>query len=88
MVQVGRAYGIPSLQVAGPDFLPTVERVLATPGPQLCQVTLDPDQQFEPKLSSKSLPDGRIVSAPLEDLYPFLDRDELLGNLLVPPMEY
>ena len=60
----------------------------STPGPQLCQVTLDPDQQFEPKLSSKSLPDGRIVSAPLEDLYPFLDRDELLANLLVPPMEY
>jgi acetolactate synthase I/II/III large subunit len=88
MVQIGQAYGIPSLQVAGPDFLPTVERVLATPGPQLCQVMLDPDQQFEPKLSSKSLPDGRIVSAPLEDLYPFLDRDELLGNLLVPPMEY
>ena len=88
MVQIGQAYGIPSLQVAGPDFLLTVERVLATPGPQLCQVILDPDQQFEPKLSSKSLPDGRIVSAPLEDLYPFLDRDELLENLLVPPMEY
>ena len=88
MVQIGQAYGIPSLQVAGQDFLPTVERILATPGPQLCQVTLDPDQQFEPKLSSKSLPDGRIVSAPLEDLYPFLERDELLGNLLVPPMEY
>ena len=88
MVQIGQAYGIPSLQVAGPDFLLTVERVLATPGPQLCQVILDPDQQFEPKLSSKSLPDGRIVSAPLEDLYPFLDRNELLANLLVPPMEY
>lgn len=88
MVQVGHAYGIPSLQVAGPDFLPTIERALATPGPQLCQVTLDPDQQFEPKLSSKSLPDGRIVSAPLEDLFPFLDRNELLANLLVPPMEY
>ncbi|THI90512.1 MAG: thiamine pyrophosphate-binding protein [Nitrospira sp. CG24A] len=88
MVQIGQAYGIPSLQVAGPDFLPTIERVLATPGPQLCQVTLDPDQQFEPKLSSKSLPDGRIVSAPLEDLYPFLERDELFENLLVPPMEY
>ena len=88
MVQIGQAYGIPSTQVAGQDFLPTVKRVLGAPGPQLCQVTLDPNQQFEPKLSSKSLPDGRIVSAPLEDLYPFLERDELLGNLLVPPMEH
>jgi|CXWL01.1.fsa_nt_gi acetolactate synthase-1/2/3 large subunit len=87
MVQIGQAYGIPSLQVEGPDFLPSVERVLAAPGPQICQVKLDAEQQFEPKLSSRSLPDGRIVSAPLEDLYPFLERDELLGNLLVPPME-
>lgn len=87
MVQIGQAYGIPSLQVEGPDFLPSVKRVLAAPGPQICQVKLDSEQQFEPKLSSKSLPDGRIVSAPLEDLYPFLERDELLGNLLVPPME-
>ena len=49
---------------------------------------LDPNQPYEPKLSAKSLPDGRIVSPPLEDLSPFLDREELLSNLLVPPVEY
>ena len=34
------------------------------------------EQNFEPKLSSKVLPDGKIVSPPIDDMYPFLDRDE------------
>jgi acetolactate synthase-1/2/3 large subunit len=47
-------------------------------------VILDPAQGFEPRQSSRQLPDGRIVSAPLEDLYPFLERQELRENLLIP----
>jgi acetolactate synthase-1/2/3 large subunit len=45
---------------------------------------MDPAQSFEPGLSSRTLPDGRIVSAAFEDMYPFLERDELAGNLLMP----
>ena len=41
-------------------------------------------QLFEPKLSSRQLPDGKIVSASLEDMAPFLDREELEDNMLVP----
>ena len=48
---------------------------------------LDPEQTFEPKLSSRQLADGRMVSSPLEDLHPFLSREELLENLLIPPFE-
>ena len=44
---------------------------------------LDPDQQFEPRMSSRQLPDGKIVSVPLEDMYPFLEREELFENLLL-----
>ena len=43
---------------------------LAAEGPFLCEVMLDPEQTFEPKLSSRQLPDGRMVSSPLEDLFP------------------
>ena len=46
---------------------------------------LDKDQPFSPKVSSRRLPDGRMVSAPLEDMAPFLSREELATNLLVPP---
>jgi acetolactate synthase I/II/III large subunit len=53
----------------------------------MCEVVLDLNQQFSPKLSSRKLPDGRMISAPLEDLAPFLDREELKQNLLIPGWE-
>jgi len=69
------------------DFTSPLQKTLDMPGPVLCEVMLDPDQGFEPRQSSRQLPDGRIVSAPLEDMYPFLEREELLDNLLIPPWE-
>ena len=44
--------------------------------PVLCEVILSDKQNFEPKLSSKVLPDGSIVSPPIEDMFPFLPREE------------
>jgi acetolactate synthase-1/2/3 large subunit len=45
---------------------------------------LDLRQTFSPKLTSRRLEDGRMVSSPLEDMAPFLDREELRGNMFVP----
>jgi acetolactate synthase-1/2/3 large subunit len=56
----------------------------ATAGPVLWEVRLRLDYSFEPKLSSMRLPDGTMVSKPLEDMAPFLERDEFLSNMLVP----
>jgi acetolactate synthase-1/2/3 large subunit len=87
MVKIAIAYGVPAFRVDQADFTGCIREALVTPGPVLYEVMLDPQQTFEPRISSKQLPDGRIVSAPLEDMFPFLDRDELLENLLIPPME-
>ncbi len=87
MMKVATAYELPAVRIEGPEFMSAVDRALDSPGPYVCEVMLDPEQEFEPKLSSRQLPDGRIVSAPLEDLYPFLPREELLDNLLIPPYE-
>lgn len=88
MVAVAAAYGIPTRKVYGQDLEEGIHEALLSEGPFLCEVMLDPDQQFEPKLSSRQLPDGRIVSSPLEDLSPFLSRQELLDNLQIPPVEH
>jgi len=48
------------------------------------EVVLDPEQLFEPKLAARQLPDGKIVSPSLEDMWPFLPRQELQQNMLVP----
>ena len=87
MVKVAEAYGLPAYRISGEDFPRQLVDALEAPGPALCDVTLDPEQLFEPKLSSRQLPDGRMVSAPLEDMFPFLSREELQQNLLIPPME-
>ena len=61
-----------------------ISATLSGVGPQLLEVMLDKRQQFSPKLSSRKLDDGRMISAPLEDLFPFLSREELSANMLIP----
>lgn len=64
-----------------------LRQALAADGPALCEVLIDPAQPFAPKLASRRLPDGRMVSSPLEDLQPFLSREELAENMRIPILE-
>ncbi len=82
-VKLGCAYGIPSVRVDRVADLDRVAQALAAEGPALCDIVLDPAQEFEPRSKSKQLPDGRIVSPPLEDMFPFLDPEELAANMIV-----
>jgi acetolactate synthase-1/2/3 large subunit len=81
-VKVAAAYGIPSSRLEAKDFPKHVDEVLQTTGPHLCEVMLDETQGFEPRMSSRQLEDGSIVSPSLEDMYPFLERDELKRNMI------
>jgi acetolactate synthase-1/2/3 large subunit len=85
--KIARAYGIPYVRLEERFFQRSLRKALEMPGAVICEVMLDPTQEFEPRQSSRPLPDGRIVSAPLEDMYPFLEREELLQNLFIPPWE-
>jgi acetolactate synthase-1/2/3 large subunit len=88
MVRVAEAYGIPAERVATHAALDgAISRALASDGPALVVVAMDPKQNFAPKVASERLPDGRIVSKPLEDMWPFLPRDEFRSNMLVPEWE-
>jgi acetolactate synthase-1/2/3 large subunit len=63
-----------------------VRKVLDMPGPVLCDVNVLPDEMRAPRLSSFQKPDGSFVSKPLEDLFPFLPREEFLANMIVKPL--
>ena len=77
------AYGIPyRLCDNHKDLERAIRDTIESDGAQICEVFLDLNQAFAPKLSSRRLEDGTMVSSPLEDLSPFLDRDELLGNII------
>lgn len=81
MEKIAYAYGIPYLKVSSLDDMEeNIRKTLQTEGPVMCEVMLDKAQFFAPKLSSKVLPDGNIVSPEIDDLYPFLDREEYLAN--------
>jgi acetolactate synthase I/II/III large subunit len=82
MVKVACAYGIPSLRIDRQSQLDQVDHALAAEGPALIDVVLDPNQEFEPRSRARQLPDGRIVSPNLEDMYPFLDETELMDNVI------
>jgi acetolactate synthase I/II/III large subunit len=83
IARLGAAYGIPSLSIEKIADLEIVRRELETPGPTLFDVSLDPAQEFEPRLRSRILPDGSIRTPDLEDMYPFLSPEELRSNMLV-----
>lgn len=88
VVRLAAAWGLPASRVGTHDGLgAAIDSALASEGPHLCEVLLDTEQPFAPKPSSRALPDGRMVSAPLEDLAPFLPREELAENLLIPAWE-
>jgi acetolactate synthase-1/2/3 large subunit len=80
---LAQAYGLPFRRLTWHgDLKEGLAQVLALPGPVVCEVMLDPAQPFSPKLASRRLEDGTMVSPALEDMAPFLSREELQGNLL------
>ena len=51
------------------------------------EICVDTQQKYELKSATKRLPDGTLVSAPLEDLAPFLSEEELKKNMFIPLVE-
>ena len=66
------------------QMMDVVNTVLKLEGPVLCEIFTDTEQVWEPKSSTKRLPDGTLVSPPLEDLAPFLPREELQKQMFIP----
>ncbi len=88
LAKIASAYGIKSALIEDQKSLRRdVRAVLDTPGPVLCDVHVIPDETRAPRLSSMQKPDGTFVSRPLEDLWPFLDREEFLSNMIVAPLQ-
>ena len=85
MSKLAPAYGFPYRKITKNSELGSViEETLALKGPAICEIFVDTEQKFEPKSATKRLPDGTLVSAPLEDLAPFLDEKELEENMFIP----
>ncbi len=83
MVRIANAYGMDAQLIACEDFRGLIDNALASEGPHLSEVMLDGAQTFEPRLSSRKLADGSMATAPLDDMFPFLERDEYAANQFI-----
>lgn len=85
--KIAEAFGYPYFCAhSNSEMMKVVNEVLTQPGYVFCEVYTDTVQGWEPKNSTKRLEDGRLVSPPLEDLAPFLSREELMENMFIEPV--
>lgn len=85
--KIARAYGIKFFKVSKSDKLHNViEEVMNYPKAVICEVMCLRDQQIVPTVSAYTREDGSLVSKPLEDMYPFLDREEFKKQMLIKPI--
>ena len=83
-LKLGAAFGFPVSRIEAHEGMgAAISAMLDADGPALCEVMLDKAQAFSPKLSSRRLEDGSMVTSALEDLAPFLSREELAENMLI-----
>lgn len=82
MEKIAWAYGIPYIKVTKIEEIEKLLKSMEDDGPLFAEIVVDVAQNFAPKLSSKVLPDGKIVSPEIDDMFPFLDRDEYEANKL------
>ncbi|MCR5797375.1 MAG: thiamine pyrophosphate-binding protein [Eubacterium sp.] len=86
--KIAAAFGYPYYSAhSNKEMKEAVDKTLAEKGYAFCEIFTDTEQVWEPKSSAKRLPDGTIVSPPLEDLAPFLPREELAKNMYIDMLE-
>lgn len=79
------AFGIPYIHIKNNQELASkISKVLQHDGYVMCEVFVTTTQKFEPKSATKKLDDGTLISPPLEDMAPFLSREELAENMYIP----
>ncbi len=86
--RMAKAYGLQFARIGKNISMDAVlNKVLKMKGPVLCEVVLNPEQNFEPKLASRNLGNGRMFTPPLEDMYPFLERETFKECMIIKPIE-
>ena len=83
--KIAEAFGYPYFAAhSNEEMKSVVDKTLSMDGPIFCEIFTDTKQVWEPKSSTKRLSDGTLVSPPLEDLAPFLPREELEKQMFIP----
>ncbi|MBR3627855.1 MAG: thiamine pyrophosphate-binding protein, partial [Elusimicrobia bacterium] len=81
--EISKSYGIEAVRIETQEKLSdNIRKILDFKGPYICEVMIDPKQIIQPRVSSKKLEDGSMMSMPIENMYPFLPEEELKENII------
>lgn len=78
---IAKAFDFKHLKIQNSNELHLIDKSLVSPHPELIEIMMDPEQKYFPRLATNKLPDGTLVSPPIEDLDPKISI-ELLEEML------
>lgn len=88
MEKISQAYNLDFVRLNNHDELHNqLDDILNHEGPLVCEIMMNPTQPLIPRVSSMKLPDGKVISKPMEDLFPFLPKEEFEANMIIDPVE-
>jgi acetolactate synthase-1/2/3 large subunit len=86
--RVADAFGIPAVDVGSNAELDAgIARAVEANGPILVNIQMPEMQPLVPRVQTQKTPDGKLLPPAIENMYPFLDREEFLANMIVPPVD-
>ena len=84
LIQIAEAFGFPTFEASHANQLTaTIQEWLAVEGPAICEIQVENDQDKIPRPGFTIREDQHWVAKPLEDMYPFLDRQTLAENMVI-----
>ena len=84
ITRVAEAFGLKIANISShQNIRERIREILQAEGPLVCEVMISPNQSTAPRVSSVKKEDGTISSLPMEDMWPFLDREEFAANMLI-----
>lgn len=83
MEKVADLYGIKYLSIkTNQELDEKISELINYKGPMICEVFTGREQLLIPRVASKKEDDGKIISMPYDDMFPFLSREEYEYNKL------
>jgi acetolactate synthase-1/2/3 large subunit len=87
--KIAEAFNIPYIKIFDNEMLCNIiEKIIKTEGPLMIEVMIDPNHRTAPKASVYKTKDGLFATRPMEDMAPFLSREEFESEMLVPIIKY
>jgi acetolactate synthase I/II/III large subunit len=82
--KIAYAYGFPFMRVNNIDELDNINQVINHNGYYICEIMCPLNEEIYPTSATLQTNDGKLVSQPLENMSPFLSKEEFESEMIIP----